>query len=270
MRPEIIVVRGGGDLATGVIQKFYRSGFRLLILETEKPTAIRRTVALCEAVYAGHAQVEDLRCRRIASLEELEGCHQNGVIPLMVDPGGESIRQRKPAAVIDAILAKRNVGTSRDMAPVTVGLGPGFTAGQDVDAVIETMRGHDLGRLILKGGALPNTGIPGEIGGKSAQRVIHAPVEGTVSHIRRIGDVVEKDEDLFKISGTIVAAPFRGLLRGLIREGFQVPKGMKIADIDPRTDVNFHTISDKARCLGGAALEAYLYLSRQIAGKGNA
>jgi xanthine dehydrogenase accessory factor len=166
----------------------------------------------------------------------------------------------KPAAVIDAIMAKRNLGTHMGLAPITIGLGPGFYAGKDVNAVIETMRGHNLGRLILNGGAAPNTGQPGEIGGKSAQRVIHAPAAGKIKHIRRIGDIVEAGETIFEISGEPVSAPFKGLLRGLIHEGLDVPKGMKVADIDPRLDVDWRTISDKARCLGGAALEAYFYL----------
>jgi xanthine dehydrogenase accessory factor len=252
-----IVVRGGGDLATGVVQKFFRAGFPVVILETSAPTAIRRSVALCEAVYDGCAQVEDMNCRRISDIDELESCWQQGLIPLLIDPSGETIEQIRPSAVIDAIIAKRNLGTHKGMAPVTIALGPGFCAGEDVDVVIETMRGHDLGRLIFKGCAAANTGIPGEIGGKSGQRVIHAPACGTVVHKKQIGDVVEGGEVLFTVEGTEVRAPFTGLLRGLIREGAIVPKGMKIADIDPRTDVDWHTISDKARCLGGAALEAY-------------
>jgi xanthine dehydrogenase accessory factor len=261
-KQEIIVIRGGGDLATGVIQKFYRSGYKLLVLEADKPTAIRRSVALCEAVYTGFVQVEDVPCTKIHKLEQLEACWQQDVVPLIVDPTGDSVEKVGPHAVIDAILAKCNLGTHRGTAPITIGLGPGFCAGEDVDAVIETMRGHDLGRLILKGSAMPNTGIPGEIGGKSVQRVLHAPVEGTVKHIRQIGDVVNQGEDLFIIGEQSVRAPFKGLIHGLIREGLTVTKGMKVADIDPRTDLDWRTISDKARCIGGAALEAYMYLSR--------
>lgn len=261
MQEALIVIRGGGDLATGIIQKFYRSGFKLLVLETEKPTAIRRSVALCEAVYTGYKKVEDVPCSLITALSELDWCYEQGMVPIMVDPDGDCIARLKPAAVIDAILAKCNLGTHKGMAPVTIGLGPGFRAGEDVSAVIETMRGHQLGRLIQRGYALPNTGVPGEIGGKSAQRVIHAPVAGTITHLHQIGDVVEAGDTIFKISGVPVAAPFKGLLRGLIRENLAVPKGMKTADIDPRLDVDWHTISDKARCLGGAALEAYLYLT---------
>lgn len=258
---SVIVIRGGGDLATGVIQKFYRSGFKLLVLEIAQPTAIRRSVALCEAIYTGHTKVEDISCTRISDLSEMEACHKNGTVPILIDPDCKSVPQITPAAVIDVILAKRNLGTNRNMAPITIGLGPGFYAGKDVHAVIETMRGHNLGRLILDGSAQPNTGIPGEIGGKSAQRVIHAPTSGKIVHLHKLGDVVDAGAPIFTISGQQVTVPFKGLLRGLIREELDVPKGMKVADIDPRLDVDWHTISDKARCLGGAALEAYLHLS---------
>lgn len=257
---DLVIVRGGGDLATGVVQKLHRAGLPVLVLETHKPTAIRRSVALCEAVYTGHANVEDVCCVRIERTDCAAAVWQHGNVPLLVDPEGAYIEATRPAAVVDAILAKRNTGTHRGMAPITIGLGPGFTAGQDVDAVIETMRGHNLGRLILKGGAQPNTGVPGEVGGQSTLRVMHAPVQGRVRHVRTIGDVVQQDEVLFYVEDCPVKAPFAGLLRGLIREGLQVQKGMKVADLDPRTDVDWRTISDKARCLGGAVLEAYFYL----------
>ena len=258
-----IVIRGGGDLATGVVQKYFRAGFRVIVLEAPEPTAIRRSVALCEAVYTGFTQVEDMQCRIINGSDELESCWQNGIIPLLIDPAGESIKKIKPAAVIDAIIAKRNLGTNRDMADITIALGPGFYAGEDVDIVIETMRGHDLGRLIMQGNAKPNTGIPGDIGGKNVQRVLHAPVSGSIIHRKQIGDLVDEGETLFTVGGTDVRAPFTGLLRGLIHEGKNVPKGMKVADVDPRIDVDWRTISDKARCLGGAALEAYFFLLNQ-------
>ena len=258
---NIIVIRGGGDLATGVFQKFHRGGLKVVILEAEKPTAIRRAVSLCEAVYDGHATVEDLSCLLITSVSDIENCHKQGKIPLMIDPSGESILRLKPAAVIDAIMAKRGTGTHKGMAPVTIALGPGFCAGEDVHAVIETKRGHDLGRLVLCGRALPDTGIPGDIKGKSAGRVMRALAAGEVRHFRKIGDILEAGQAVCEISGTVVTAPFNGLLRGLIREGLHVPEGMKIADIDPRVDVDWRTISDKARCIGGAALEAFFYLS---------
>ena len=260
---EIIVIRGGGDLATGVAQKFIRTGFNILILEVESPTAIRRSVALSEAIYDGYAKVEDIRCRKINDLSEAESCWNEGEAAILVDPGGMSINEVKPAAVIDAIIAKRNMGTTRCMADITIALGPGFYAGKDVHIVIETLRGHDLGRLIFDGYAAPDTGIPGELAGESVRRVIHAPQKGSIIHKKQIGNVVKQGEELFIIDNTEVCAPITGLLRGLIREGIRVDQGMKVADIDSRTDVDWNTISDKARCLGGAALEAFFLLKKR-------
>ncbi|MDR2568810.1 MAG: EF2563 family selenium-dependent molybdenum hydroxylase system protein [Oscillospiraceae bacterium] len=265
---KIVIVRGGGDLATGVVQKFFRAGFNVLILEAQAPTAVRRSVSLCEAVYEGIKNVEDVTCRRISSILELDACIQEGFIAMLVDPEGKSIDEIKPAAVIDAIMAKRNHGTNRSMADVTIALGPGFCAGKDVHAVIETKRGHDLGRLILDGYARPDTGIPGEVGGESARRVVRAPLGGVVKHKKQIGDIVERGEVLFTINDienndTDVRASISGVLRGLIREGTQVSIGMKTADIDPRIDVDWRTISDKARCIGGAVLEAYFLLKHE-------
>lgn len=257
---DIVVVRGGGDLATGVIQKLHRVGLRVVVLETARPTAIRRTVALCEAVYDGVARVEDLTARRVEEIASCMAVWERGEIPLLVDPGMECLTLLRPSGIVDAVLAKRNLGLRADLAPVVVALGPGFTAPADAHAVVETMRGHDLGRVIFSGSAMPNTGIPGEIGGKSAQRVVHAPCAGVVRHYRKIGDTVREGERILSVGETSVAAPFTGLLRGLIRQGLEVPEGMKIADVDPRLDSDCNSISDKARCLGGAALEAYLHL----------
>lgn len=263
----LVIIRGGGDLATGVVQKLHRAGIRLLVLESARPTAIRRNVALCDTVFDGTAQVEDIFCRLVEGEEQMKACHRKNEVPLMVDPEAACIGALRPRAVIDAIIAKRNLGTHRNMAPITIALGPGFQAGVDVDVVVETMRGHNLGRLIFEGTALPNTGVPGMVGGEAELRVIHAPMDGTIRHIKTIGDIVHKDEPLFLIDQHFITAPFTGRLRGLIRNGYQIPKGMKIADIDPRTDVDWNTISDKARALGGGALEAYLMLNRRLRAK---
>jgi len=267
---KCIIIRGGGDIATGVIQKFHRAGFNVLILETQTPTAIRRSVALCEAAYDGIKTVEDCTCHKISGLDELKDTWKKGIIPLIIDPDGNCINKLKPSAVIDAIIAKRNTGTAKNMADITIALGPGYIAGVDVNAVIETNRGHDLGRLILKGQAAQNTGVPGEIAGESKQRVIHASFEGIIKHTKSIGSIVENGEVLFTLESkdpggassaiTEVTAPIGGLLRGLIRNGIKVSKGLKIADIDPRNDVDYNKISDKARCIGGATLEAYFFL----------
>ena len=262
MNKEIICVRGAGDLATGVIQKLARSGFRVYALEIGRPTTIRRQVALSTVMFTGETRVEDLIGRKlIFSREGVADCWQQGIVPVIEDRKGETIPAMRPDAVVDAILAKRNLGTRRTMAPVTIALGPGFTAAADVDVVIETMRGHRLGRMITAGAALPNTGVPGEIGGQSAQRVIHAPAAGRVRHYAQIGDFLAAGQPLLEVGGIVVGAPFDGMLRGLIYEGMSVPQGMKVADIDPRklTQEEIFGISDKARNLGGAVLEAYLY-----------
>ncbi|MDR1193710.1 MAG: EF2563 family selenium-dependent molybdenum hydroxylase system protein [Peptococcaceae bacterium] len=260
-----VVIRGGGDLATGVAQKLWRAGFAVALLELAQPTAIRRSVALSSAMADGASQVEDMIARR---LEDPAGCQavwEKGEIPVLADPGCDTLPVLRPSIFVDATLAKRNLGTHRGMAPVTIALGPGFSAPEDVDAVIETMRGHYLGRLITKGEAQPNTGVPGELGGKTAERVVHAPVAGVVSHRHRIGDQVSRGEIIFLIGGTAVPSPLDGTLRGLIGAGLAVHQGMKCADVDPRPagEVDCFTISDKARCLGGAVLEACFYLGRQ-------
>ena len=263
---NLIIVRGGGDLATGSVYKLKKSGFPVLILEAETPSAIRRNVAFCEAVYQGTKTVEDMTCHLAQSLEQAEKFLLEGKLTVLVDPTGDAISKLKPLAVVDAILAKKNLGTHRNMAPITVALGPGFAAGVDVDAVIETRRGHNLGRVIYSGCAAPNTGIPGMIAGFGRERVIHSPAEGILRNVKKITDVVSRGETIAIIetpNGNVpVEATLDGLLRGLIRDGYPVTKGFKIADIDPRVDEydNCFTISDKARCIAGGVLEAILHL----------
>lgn len=272
-KKDLIVVRGAGDLATGTIHRLKKAGFRLLVLEAEHPAAIRRQVALSEAVYAGSARVEDVEAVRMdvdpaekknrkELLEpEMERIWKKDGVPVLVDPAGLSIAALRPAVVVDAILAKKNLGTTKEMAPLVIALGPGFTAGEDVDVVIETKRGHNLGRVIRSGSAVPNTGIPGIIGGYGKERVMHAQAEGILRNAASIGDIVEARAVIAEIeteNGTVpVEASFSGLLRGLIRDGYPVTKGFKIADIDPRKEElqNCFTISDKARCIAGSVLE---------------
>lgn len=279
MLDKLIIVRGGGDLATGVVQTLWRAGFPVLILEVNTPSAIRRQVALCEAVYDGIAIVEDVHCRHCHNYQEIEKAWQNGEVPLFVDPTGEAIAKLHPWAVVDAIIAKKNLGTTRAMAPKTVALGPGFTAGVDVDIVVETMRGHNLGCLIHHGQAKPNTGVPGLIGGASKERVIHSTAGGWFYNLVHIGDIVQKGDAIAVITpkelaegvnpataqGILVPATLTGIIRGLIRNGYVVPTGFKVADIDPRTEEikNCFTISDKARNLGGAVLTALLMLHQE-------
>ena len=261
---DLIIVRGGGDLATGTIYKLKKSGFPVLILEAANPSAIRRNVAFCEAVYQGSQTVEDMTCHRANSPEEARELLQAGKLAVLVDPKGESIPILKPLAVVDGILAKKNLGTNREMAPITVALGPGFVAGRDVDAVIETKRGHHLGRVLWTGSAAPNTGIPGIIGGYGKERVIHCPAEGILRNVQKITDTVSGGEVIARVEtkdGIVpVEATLDGILRGLIRDGYPVKVGFKMADIDPRLDEleNCFTISDKARCIAGGVLEAIL------------
>lgn len=261
---DLIIVRGGGDLATGTIYKLKKSGFPVLILEVSNPSAIRRNVAFCEAVYQGVQTVEDMTCYLAESLEQAQELLLEGKLAVLVDPAGESISKLKPLAVVDAILAKKNLGTNRNMAPVTVALGPGFTAGVDVDAVVETKRGHNLGRVFWTGAAAPNTGIPGIIGGYDKERVIHCPAKGILRNVKNITDTVSKGEVIAVVeteNGIVpVEATLDGILRGLIRDGYPVNVGFKMADIDPRAEEynNCFTISDKARCIAGGVLEAIL------------
>lgn len=232
----MIIVRGAGDLATGTIYELHKAGYHVLALECEKPTAIRREVSFGEAVYDGVKVVEGVTARKIDSVEEVNTVWNNGEIPVLIDAAGESIEKLHPLAVIDLILAKKNLGTRREMAPLVIGAGPGFTAGEDVDIVIETMRGYTPGKAIYEGSALADTGIPGIVGGYAKERVIHAPAEGILRQKYVIGDVVEKGTEIAFVGQIPVYATLTGILRGMIRDGMFVKKGMKIADIDPRLD----------------------------------
>lgn len=266
---ELVIIRGAGDLATGVVYSLYKAHFEIILLETQYPSSIRRKVALSEAVYDGKSRVEDIEAVLVKSYEEalnIVADKNYTKIPILIDPNCEILNYIKPTFLIDAIIAKKNLGTNKSMAKYTIALGPGFTAGKDTDIVIETMRGHNLGRMYIKGEAIPNTGIPGNIGGKEAERVIHASADGIIENIKNIGDFVREKEVIAYINKNNekieVLAAFDGLLRGIIRDGFKVHRGLKIADIDPRKSEynNCFTISDKARNLGGAVLTAMIYL----------
>jgi xanthine dehydrogenase accessory factor len=254
---NLVVVRGAGDLATGVICRLHHAGYRVLALEIERPTTIRRTVAFSEAIYQGTMTVDGVVCRRASSDREAKTIMDNGEVALLVDPSGQAIVSMRPGAVVDAIIAKKNLGTTTGMAPFVVALGPGFMAGRDCHCVIETMRGHDLGKIITDGMAIANTGVPGLIGGYSAERVIHSSTAGEFISNLQIGDVVRKGDVIATIGEAPVIATIDGVLRGLLRNHLEVPQGFKIADIDPRGDVSHcFSVSDKARAIGGAVLEA--------------
>ena len=294
----LIICRGAGDLATGIIHRLHRAGHRVIALETDYPAAIRRQVSFCEAVYDGSAAVEGVTARLVPALTDaetdtetysgindtpaahiasemwdssaIEAVLEAGEVPLLIDPKGESIALLKPDVVVDAIIAKKNLGTTINMAPLVIGVGPGFTAGQDVHLVIESMRGHNLARIITDGMAQPNTGVPGNIAGFTSERVIHAPAAGYIHDVRKIGDIVQKGDEIARIypdkesydnalsEYVPVNATITGIIRGLIREGYYFREGFKIADIDPRESelTNCFTISDKARSIAGSVLEA--------------
>jgi len=264
---ERVVVRGAGDLATGCILRLVRAGFRVAALETARPCSIRRTVCLSEAMYDGETEVEGVRARRVASLEELEAAlaRPGGPVPLLEDPQARVLARLRPLALVDAILAKRNLGTRIGMAEVVVALGPGFEAGVDADAVVETNRGHDLGRVLLNGRAEADTGVPGLVQGIGRDRVLHAPVAGTAVNLKRIGDRVEAGEPVLALEGpggrTLLPSAIDGMLRGLIRPGYPVPAGLKVADVDPRGQrEHCFSVSDKALAVAGGVLEAILRL----------
>ncbi len=263
---DLIIVRGGGDVASGTIYKLYKKGFSVLILETERPSAIRRHVAFSEAVYEGEQTVEGVTCIKASDINEAIKFLEQGKLTLLVDDKGCAISKLNPLAVVDGILAKKNLGTDKTMADIVIGLGPGFEAGKDVDAVIETMRGATLGNIIYKGCTLPNTGVPGMIGGYAKERVIYSPAAGVLRNVHAIADTVKKDAVIAYVEnnqGTVpVRATIDGLLRGLIRDGYEVFEGMKIADIDPRLEEynNCFTISDKARCIGDSVVEVICQL----------
>ncbi|MHC1719693.1 MAG: selenium-dependent molybdenum cofactor biosynthesis protein YqeB [Clostridiaceae bacterium] len=262
---DTVIIRGGGDIASGTIQKLFNCGFNVLVLEIANPTAIRRKVSFCEAVYEGTTVVEGIKSKLVATIPEIKECWREKVVPVAVDPKGDLIALLKPGIVVDAILAKKNLGTNKSMAPVTIALGPGFTAGKEVDVVIETIRGHNLGRLIFKGSAAENTGIPGAIEGYSIERVVYSPAEGIIENLRCIGDTVSSGDTIAVVGGIEVKAKIDGVLRGLIRNNIKVFKNTKVADIDPGISgrANCFTITEKSRSIAGGVLEAILYLKNK-------
>lgn len=256
-----VVIRGGGDLATGTALRLYRARMRVVICEVAEPTSIRRTVCFSEAVRLGETTVEGVTARRAAA-DEVPALLERGIVPVLVDPEAACIRTLKPDAVVDAILAKRNLGTAMDMAPAVVAAGPGFTAGVDCHAVVETMRGHYLGRVIYSGSALPNTNIPGLIGGYAGERVLRAPADGVFQGAKQIGDQVKSGDIAGYVAGQPMVCTIDGVLRGLLADGVPVTKGMKSGDVDPRCEPDHCTCaSDKALAVGGGVLEALLHLA---------
>jgi xanthine dehydrogenase accessory factor len=262
-RRPIVMIRGAGEQATGVGWTLCKAGFRVVMTEIPKPLMVRWPVCFGSAVAEGSWEVEDVEAIRVDDIKECEEAWRSGKIPLFIDPTLEYLTQVKPDVLVDAIMAKRNLGTSRDMASFTIGLGPGFCAGEDVHTVVETQRGHNLGRLISLGRAEPNTGIPGEILGFSRERVVYSGATGVFEARRNIGEVVKVGEVLGFIQNeegvTPVHATLTGVLRGLLRTGTFIKKAVKVGDIDPRFKAEYcWTISEKARMLGASVLLAIL------------
>lgn len=252
-----ILIRGAGDLATGIASRLYHAGYEIVMTEIQVPLTVRRSVAFSRAVYEGAAEVEDMRGVLVSSMEEAVRVLDGGDIPVLVDPKAEIREQYQPDVVIDAILAKKNLGTRINDAPLVIGVGPGFTAGEDCHCVIETKRGHTLGRVIWDGSAIPNTGIPGNVGGYTTERLIRAAAEGIMEPRASIGDVVRKDQIVAVTGNEPVYAQMNGIVRGMLQPGVQVAAGMKIGDIDARCEPSHcETVSDKALSIGGGALEA--------------
>lgn len=268
--PPIVMIRGGGDLATGVAARLHRSGFRLVITERQQPLAVRRLVALAEAVYSGEVVVEDLRARLVTDVSQVEALWAEGALPVLVDPSANSRRALQPDALVDGRMRKAPPELTREAAPLVVGLGPGFTAGVDCHAVVETNRGHHLGRVYWKGTVQEDTGIPEAVRGYDVDRVLRAPASGLVEAELELGTTVRRGEIVARVDGAEVTAPFEGVLRGLLHDGLEVQQGMKIGDLDPRGVERYcYEISDKALAVGGGVLEAILArpdLRRRLAG----
>lgn len=266
---RLVVIRGAGDIATGTALRLFKSGYQVAMLETAKPTVIRTTVAFAQTLFQPSGEpveVEGVKAAKACSVAEAWRLIDAGIIPVLVDNAANTLRQLKPGVVVDGILAKKNLGTHQDMAPVTIALGPGFSAGKDVDAVIETQRGHTLGRVILQGEAEANTGIPGMIGGYGEERVIRASGEGVMHPAAQIGELVSEGDIVARIetSNGLIDIPARlsGKVRGMLNPGLEVTEGFKIGDIDPRGESACHlTISDKARAISGGVLEAVMALT---------
>lgn len=262
-----ILIKGAGDLATGIAARLFRAGHRILMTEIPVPLTVRRTVAFSRAVYEGRAQVEEIDARLARTEKEAKRILSRGDIAVMVAPEASCRKWFRPDVIVDAILAKRNLGTSISDAPFVIGVGPGFTAGRDCSCVVETKRGHFLGQVIWKGSAIPNTGVPGDVGGYTTERLLRASADGIMDPKVQIGDKVEKGQITALTGGVPVYAQMPGIVRGLLQEGAEVRKGLKIGDIDARAHSSYcYSISDKARAVGGAVLEA-VSLYEKMAGR---
>lgn len=262
----LILIRGAGDLASGVAHRLVRCGFSVIMTDTAQPTTVRCTVAFSRAIYCGETTLEGVRGRLASSPQEALAFTRQGQVAVLVDPDLNCLDTLCPDALVDAVIAKCNLGTSIHDAPVVVALGPGFTAGEDCHAVVETKRGHTLGSVIYHGCAIPNTGVPGNVGGYTSERILRAPCDGIFQPVVSIGAVVRKGDTTATVEGMPVISNLDGVVRGLLPEGTPVTRGLKSGDVDPRGIRDYcYTISDKARAIAGGVLEAILHLQRKEA-----
>lgn len=258
----LVIIRGAGDLASGIALRLHHAKIQVVMTDLPHPTAIRRTVCFSQAILHGQMQVEDVTAVYARSVEAVEAILKEGKIPVLADSEAKCIAELRPDAVVDAILAKRNLGTKLTDAPCVIGVGPGFTVGVDCHAAVETMRGHTLGRVITEGSPIPNTNIPGLIGGFAGERVLRAPADGIFRQTRQIGDMVKQGETAGYVENVPMLCQISGVLRGILADGTPVHKGMKAGDVDPRGEVSYcNTVSDKALAIGGGVLEAILRFS---------
>ena len=263
-----ILIKGAGDLASGIACRLHRCGFLVVMTEIPVPTTVRRTVAFSRAVYEKKTEVEDITGVLCRSMEEIEEALSKDQVAVVVDEECCIREKWNPDAVVDAIIAKKNLGTRITDADIVVGVGPGFTAGRDCHCVVETKRGHDLGRCIWNGSAIPNTGVPGIIGGYDKERIIRAVDNGVFHPAVTIGTVVELNDVVGYVNDAPVLAQVGGVVRGLLQDGVTVFCGMKSGDIDPRgVTGHCYTISDKASAIGGGVLEAVLSLQKKHLGQ---
>ncbi len=263
-----IYIRGAGDLATGIACRLYESGFQIMMTDLKVPTTVRRTVAFSPAIYMGETIVEGKKGTFCSSCDEVNRVFDKKGIPIVIDSDNFYLHSYNPDVVIDAIVAKNNIATKISDAPIVIAIGPGFTAGEDCHCVIESMRGHDLGRCIYNGKAMANTGVPGDIGGFTKERILRATQNGTFKGIVKIGDMVEKGQVVAFSGQTEIKSELTGLVRGILQDGVQVRVNMKVGDVDPRAKKEHcYTISDKARAIGGGVLEAILHCSASFDNK---
>lgn len=255
----IVLVRGGGDLASGAIYRLHQAGFPVIVTELASPSMVRRTVCFGSAVYDGSSTVEGVTARRVPDVAHCQKALDQGEIPVVIDASKNAIETLRPAVVVDARMNKQKSNTTINDAPLVIGLGPGFTAAVDCHAVIETKRGHFLGRVIYSGTAEPDTGTPGTIASQTHNRVLRAPKNGHVKPYAHIGDAISTSQSIAMVGEIPIIAPFDGVLRGLIHPQFPVTKGMKIGDLDPRAKrEHCFTISDKSLAVAGGVVEAVM------------